>query len=191
MPTAPYIIIWKHFEEDSEIGEHLEAEYAFSLPYFIDGIDKENFENHRPTDLHMLHLIKGLLVGYFDKPPGIDTSFAKQKAEQILDEHLETFEADSLESLILDFAAYLREHNGNEASLQALMTGVEIAPASNHIKYDCCLDLYFCLEDDVVDERAIGIQKLKLLLNEIDTSEFDAELLEDFEILKEETLELE
>ena len=179
-----YTIIWKHFDQDSDIGIRLKAEDKFSLPYFVDGIDKENFENKRPTSLNTLHLIKGLLVGYFDKPPAVDTTFAKQKTREILTENLDTLKSDSLESLILDFAAHLRQQNGQEASFQALMTGVELLPNSNSIKYDGSLDLYSCLEDDILKDRKAGIQKLTTLLDDIDISKLDKELLGDYELLR-------
>jgi len=179
-----YTIIWKHFEKDSEIGVRLNAQQRFSLPYFVDGIDKKNFENKRPTSLNPLHLIKGLLVGYFDKPPEVDTAFAKQKAKQILTENLATFKSASLEDLILDFAAHLRQQNGQEASFQALMTGIEMIPNSNSIKYDGSLDLYSCLDEDILKDRRTGIQKLAELLEGIDASKLDSTLLENYALLK-------
>lgn len=186
MTKKGYLIIWKHFEKDSDTAVRLKAHDRFSLPYFVDGIDKDNFEHKRPTSLNPLHLIKGLLVGYFDQPPEVDTTFAKQKTKQILTEHLTSFKSGSLEDLILDFAMHLREQHGEEASLQVLMTGVELLPESNSIKYDCSLDLFNCLEDDVLDDRPAGIQKLTALLNEIDTTKINPELLEDYKLMKSE-----
>ena len=180
-----YSIIWKHFKSDSASGIHLKAPRHFSLPYFVDGKDKQLFEKKMPIELNVLHLIKGLLVGYFDQPPGVDTSFAQQKAKDILTEHLETFSSSSLENLILDFSAHLRKINGNEASLQALIAGIEIAPESNSIKYDCCVDLYNFVENSYEEaERKKGINRLTLLLNEIDESALDADLRSDLTLMK-------
>jgi len=179
-----YSIIWKHFKKESGLGIHLKAASDFSLPYFVDGEDKERFEKKQPLELHELHLLIGLLVGYFDKPPNVDTSFAKEKTKAILLENLEKFKSKSLEDLILDFAAHLREQNGQEASLQALMTGVELLPESNHIKYDGALDLYNYLLENNIKDREAGNLKLKELLNEIDSSSLDAELKEGLEIMK-------
>jgi hypothetical protein len=179
-----YSIIWKHFDKDTELGIRLEAKERFSLPYFIDGIEKEDFENKRPISLNPLHLIQGLLVGYFDKPPETDTAFAKFKTKTILNENLKTFKSESLESLILDIAAHLRLQNGQEASLQSLMTGVELVPESISIKYDCSLDLYNCLEDEILQDRKAGIQKLTELLEGIDTAKLDQTLLDDYKLLK-------
>lgn len=186
MPKESYSIIWKHFEKDSETGKHLKAQDRFSLPYFVDGIDKKQFDKRLSANLNPLHLIKGLLVGYFDKPPGADPSFAKQKIKEIITEQLDTFKSDTVENLILDFSAHLREKNGQEASLQALMTGTEIVPNSNSIKYDCCLDLFNCLEDDLLSERQAAIQKLSQLLHDIDPSKIDRALFDDYEYMKKE-----
>lgn len=181
-----YSIIWKHFEKASAIGKHLQAKADFSLPYFVDGQDKDNFEKKLPVDLHAIHLIRGLLVGYFDIPPGVDTTFAKQKTKQLVEEHLEMFGAPTVEDFIIDLSFLLRNNNGQEASLQVLMAGTEILPNSSQIKYDCCLDLLNCLDDNVIEERVAGIQKLKELLAAIDPKQIHPDLLGDLEVMKEE-----
>ncbi len=187
---ANYSIIWKHFDKESKIGLHLKANEGFSLPYFIDGTDKDAFEKKLPVDLHAVHLIRGLLVGYFDKPPEVDTSFAKQKAKELINEHLGMFGASSIEDFILDLSFILRDKNGQEASLQVLMAGIEILPDSHLIKYDCCLDLLNCIEDDVVPERLAGIQKLRELLSVIDSTKIHPDLLGDLEVMKSEATKL-
>ena len=187
MTDTNYTIIWKHFEADSSIGKHLGAEGKFSLPYFIDGFDKENFEKQLPANLHAVHLVRGLLVGYFDQPPATNTIFAKQMTKQILTEQMATFNAPTLEDLILDFAAHLRNENGNTASMQALMTGIELLPENNSIKYDCCLDLFQGIENNTIEERQAAIHKLAELLSQIDVSMLNPGLKEDYEYLVEET----
>ena len=186
MSSDNYLIIWKHFDKGSGIGNHLKINEAFSLPYFIDGEDKERFEKQEPADLHALHLIKGLLVGYFDKPPNTDTSIAQQKTAEILREHQEMFQANTLEDLILDFSAHIREQHGPKTSMQALITGVEILPDSNSIKYDCCLDLYNCIEDNELPDESAAIQKLVVLFKEIDTKVLNDEMKENYDVLREE-----
>ncbi|QSE97839.1 hypothetical protein [Fulvivirga lutea] len=175
-----YNIIWKHFNKNSYTGIHLRAKEDFSLPYFVDGEEKEKFEKKEPTALNPFHLVKGLLVGYFDKPPATDTSFAKAQAKKIITEQLPTFKSPSLESLVLDLSAYLRDTHGQQASLQSLMAGIELAPESSAIKYDCCLDLINCIEDDEIEDRIAGIQKLKILLSEINIKDLAPELAEDY-----------
>ena len=184
MTNRSYAIIWQQFDKGSDVGLRLKATNEFGLPYFVDGIDKTNFEKKLPVNLNPLHLILGLLVGYFDKPPAVDTAFAKQNTKQILIEHLEAFKTESLEDLILDFAAHLREQHGPEASLQALMTGVELVPDSNNIKYDGALDLYSCMEDGIIQNKAGGTQKLAQLLDGIDAKTLDPALLDDYQSLK-------
>lgn len=185
-PMSNYSIIWKHLSKDSEIGARLKAKNDFSLPYFVDGHDKELFENQKPVDLHAIHLLKGLLVGYFDKPPAVDTAFAQQMTKTIIEEHLETFGAATVEDFILDLSYHLRDNNGQEASLQALMAGTEVLSNSSTIKYDCCLDLLNCLDDNVLEERLAGIQKLHQLLAEIKTTELHPDLLDDLKVMKSE-----
>ncbi|MEQ8924690.1 MAG: hypothetical protein RLO81_02690 [Fulvivirga sp.] len=183
--TADYKIIWKHFENNSDTGTHLKAKVDFSLPYFIDGEEKIKFENKEPANLNQFHLVKGLLVGYFDKPPETDTRFAQSKAKQIITEQLPAFKSPSLESLILDLSAYLRDTHGQQASLQSLMTGTELVPESSAIKYDCCIDLINCIEDGEIEDRIAGIQKLKILLNKINIKDLTPELVEDYKQMNE------
>lgn len=179
-----YSIIWKRFNKTSPTGERLKANNDFSLPYFVDGNDKELFDNQQPVDLHAIHLIRGLLVGYFDKPPKVDTTFAQQMTKTILEEHLEMFGAKTLEDFIIDLSHHLRDNNGQEASLQALMAGTALLPNSSLIKYDCSLDLLNCLDDNVLEERPAGIQKLKELLAAIDPKQIHPDLLSDLEVMK-------
>ena len=186
MEKANYTIIWKHFEKGSETGIRFSAKDKFSLPHFVDGVEKDRFEKSLPVSLNVVHLIKGLLVGYFDKPPNTDTSFAKEHCKEILLEQLEIFKSASLADFILDFAAHLREQNGNEASLQALMTGIEIVPDSDNIKYDCALDLFNCIQDNLLDDYLAATQKLAHLVSEIDGTKLTPELAKDLETLKQE-----
>jgi hypothetical protein len=176
MTDKKYSIIWKHFTKESPIGLKLNVNDKFSLPYFIDGIDKEKFESKESLDLGALHLIKGILVAYNDDPPDTDTSIFKSKAKQILNEHLPIIKEESLETLIINFSAYLREKNGQEASLSALLTGTKLVPDSHLVKFDCCLDLYNSLIDNILKERQAAIRQLALLLNDLDVSMFREEL---------------
>lgn len=189
MSQQAYKIIWKHFEKSSEIGKHLDAKSDFSMPYFIDGEEMEKFEKQEAVSLNHIHLVRGLLVGYFDKPPKVDTSFAQSKAKEIIVEQLPNFGAASLESLILDLSTYLRDTFGQLTSMQSLSTGVELVPTSNTLKYDCCIDLINCIDDNQLPHKEAGIEKLQQLLSEINPKMLNSELLEDYkqmqEILKE------
>lgn len=184
--SQTYSIIWKHFDKNSETGNHLDAGENFSLPYFLDGEEKKLFDNKQHVvTLHSFHLVKGLLIGYFDKPPGIDTSFAKAKAKKIITEQLATFKASSLEDLIIDLSSYLRDTHGQQASLQSLITGIELIPESSTIKYDCCIDLINCIEDQEIEDRISAIQKLKEILSNINPEDLNPDLISDYqEMLK-------
>jgi hypothetical protein len=56
-----YSLIWKTFEADSDLGQHLGAEIDFSLPYFVDGTDKENFEKGLLKNFVEIHLLRGFV----------------------------------------------------------------------------------------------------------------------------------
>lgn len=178
--SAQYTIIWKHFKKNSPIGTRLSAKEDFSLPYFLEGEEKKKFEQKEAVELHVLHLVKGLLVGYFDKPPATDTAFAQKHALTIIEEQLNVFQSPSTEALIIDLSNYLRDTHGQQASLQSLMAGTEILPESSVIKYDCSIDLINCIDEGELDDRITAIQKLKILLSKIDTDKINPELAADY-----------
>ncbi len=180
MNSEKYAVIWKHFDQASEIGKHLEATKDFSLPYFLSAEEKVSFEKREQVNLNPFHLVMGLLVGYFDKPPGISTDFAKQKASSIIKEHLPSFKTSSLENLILDLSNFLRDSHGSKVSLQSLMAGTELLPKSSAIKYDACIDLITCIDNDLLEDRIAAVQQLKVLLSKIDFKDLDAELMDDY-----------
>lgn len=180
MSSEKYAIIWKHFDQTSEIGKHLKATKDFSLPYFVDGEEKVRLEKKEAVGLNPFHLVRGLLVGYFDKPPGIDTSFAKQHSEEIITEHIPSFKTDSLENLILDLSNFLRDSHGQTVSLQSLMAGTELLPKSSAIKYDACIDLINCIDNKLLEDRVAAVQQLKLLLSNIEVKNLNQALVNDY-----------
>jgi len=180
MNSEKYAVIWKHFDQESEIGKRLQATKDFSLPYFLTADEKEKFDKKEQVSLNPFHLVMGLLVGYFDKPPGVDTSFAKEKAATIINENLASFKTNSLENLILDLSNFLRDSHGQKVSLQSLIAGVELQPNSSAIKYDACIDLINCIDDDELEDRIAAVQQLKLLLSKIDAKKLNKDLVQDY-----------
>ncbi|SMG29420.1 hypothetical protein SAMN05661096_01834 [Marivirga sericea] len=180
MNSEKYAVIWKHFNHNSEIGDRLNAEQDFSLPYFLSEEEKAKFDKKEQVSLNPFHLVMGLLVGYFDKPPGIDTRFAKKKAASIIREHLPRFKTNSLENLVLDLSNFLRDSHGQKVSLQSLIAGVELQPSSSAIKYDACIDLIGCIDSDELEDRIAAVQQLKLFLSKIDAKELKQELVPDY-----------
>jgi hypothetical protein len=180
MSSEKYAVIWKHFDQESEIGKRLEASKDFSLPYFLTEEEKAKFDKKEQVSLNHFHLVMGLLVGYFDKPPRVDTSFAKKKTSTIIQEHLASFKTTSLENLILDLSNFLRDSHGQKVSLQSLMAGVELQPKSSAIKYDACIDLINCIDDNLLEDRIAAIQQLKLFLSKIDAKKLNQDLVGDY-----------
>ncbi|WP_375578918.1 hypothetical protein ABWH96_18155 [Marivirga tractuosa] len=180
MKSEKYAVIWKHFDQESALGKRLNASQDFSLPYFLTTEEKSKFDKKEQLSLNPFHLVMGLLVGYFDKPPETDTTFTKKKAKTIIEDNLASFKTDSLENLILDLSNFLRDSHGQTVSLQSLMAGIELIPKSSAIKYDACIDLISCIDDDELPDRIAAVQQLKLLLSKIDPSTLDKTLVEDY-----------
>jgi len=179
-----FSIIWKQFSKNSDLGRHLKTEDDFGLPYFVDGKNKQEFENSKLKRLSEFNLLRGILVGYFDNPPIIDTNIFKQKAEIILEDLKDHFNFESTEKLILDIATFLRNENGDQVSFIALLAGTEILPNSSVIKFDCCTDLYNQIERDDYSNKELGKKKLHELLNQIDKKKIDPAFIQHFETYK-------
>lgn len=172
-----YSIIWKQISQNSSLGEILEVSEDFALPYFVDGVDKQKFENFSLDSLSEIHLIRGVLVGYYDQPSMLDTRIFKFKAKTILMDLQKYFAYDTMENLILNVSAFIRNKNGDDASFRALLTGSEICPESSKIKFDCCTDLYNLLERDQFHDKKWGQEKLGELLQQIEVSEINTDFI--------------
>lgn len=180
-----YSIIWKQFSKTSELGEILEVSEDFALPYFVDGADKLKFEEFRLESLSKFHLLRGILVGYYDQPPILETHIFKLKAKTILMGLQEHFAHDTMENLILNISAFIRNENGDDASFKALLAGCKICPESSKIRFDCCTDLYNLLERDQYYDRKWGKEKLGELLQQIELSEINTDLISQIDTYRE------
>jgi len=173
-----YSIIWKSFQASSDLGEHLGAEKDFSFPYFIDGDDKEKFEKGALNNLAEIHLLRGLLIGYFDNPPTIDTNYSKKLFHKAIEDLRIHFDFETTEKLILDIASFIRRENGDYASHIALRTGLEIIPDNSKIRFDLCVDLYNMLERNDYGHTRQGIKLLKENLDKINTDDVRPDFIE-------------
>lgn len=179
-----YSIIWKQFSKDSKVGEHLNIQQDFALPYFVDGKDKQKFKNSNLNELSQIHLLRGILVGFFDNPPIVNTEIFKDHVKPILYDLQSHFEYESLEKLILNIAAYIRKENGDRASFKALLAGTEICPDSSKIKFDYCADLYNLLERGQFSDKKWGKEKLSELINQIDRKRIKPALIKQINTFK-------
>jgi len=179
-----YSIIWLPFSKDSEVGKYLNIQQGLALPYFIDGNDKRKFEHSNLDGLTQLHLLRGILVGYFENPPLVNIETFKENVRPILNDLQSHFDFDSLEKLILDIAAYIRKENGDRVSFKALLAGTEICSDSSKIKFDCCTDLYNLLERDRFSDKEWGKKKLRELINQIDRNEIEPALIKHLNTFK-------
>lgn len=173
-----YSLIWTTFKAGSDLGQHLGAENDFSLPYFVDGADKENFEKGLLNNFAEIHLLRGLLIGYFDNPPTIDTKYSKTLFPRIIEDLKSHFNFETTEQLILDTVSFIRQENGDKASHVGLMTGLEIIPNNSKIRFDLCVDLYNMLESNEYENIDQGLRLLEDSIEAIDTNEIRPDFIE-------------
>jgi len=176
--TKEFTIIWKSFSANSDLGNHLGAQKDFSFPYFIDGIDKIKFEEKKLSNLTELNLLRGLLIGFFDNPPFIDTDYSRTLIKRAIEDLRRHFNFQTIELLILDISSFIRRENGDAASHLALRTGLELLPNSSKIRFDLCVDLYNMLERKDYKRTEEGISLLKENLEKINTDEINPEFIE-------------
>jgi hypothetical protein len=172
-----YSIIWKTFNANSELGKYLGAVEDFSLPYFIDGDDKKRFELGTLNNLAELHLLRGLLVGYFDNPPTLDIIYSRTLFRNAIEDLRKYYNFQTTENLIIDISSFIRRENGDFASQTALRTGIELMPDSSKIKFDLCVDLYNLLERNEYKKTEEVINLLKENLAKINTNEIKPEFI--------------
>jgi len=175
--TKEYSIIWKTFNANSELGKHLGAIENFSLPYLIDGDDKKRFELGTLNNLAELHLLRGLLVGYFDNPPTLDIIYSRTLFKNAIEDLRKHFDFQTTENLILDISSFIRQENGDFASQTALRTGLELIPDSSKIRFDLCVDLYNLLERNEYKKTEEGINLLKENLAKINSNDIKPEFI--------------
>ena len=176
--TKEYSIIWKSFPANSDLGNHLGAKNDFSFPYFIDGNDKIKFEQGTLSNLSEIHLLRGLLIGYFDNPPSIDTDYSRTLFKNAIEDLRRHFDFQTTENLILDISSFIRRENGDIASHIALRTGLELLPNSSKIRFDLCVDLYNMLERKEYKKTEEGINLLKENLEKINTDDIKPDFIE-------------
>ena len=173
-----YSLVWKTFLANSNLGKNLGAERDFSLPYFIDGNDKIRFEQGTLYNFAEIHLLRGLLIGYFEEPPQVDINYSRTLFKKVIEDLKKYFDFQTTENLILDISSVIRRENGDFASHIALITGLEFNPESSKIRFDLCVDLFNMLERNEYKKKDVGINLLNENFKKIKAKEIRPDLVE-------------
>ncbi len=184
MSNKPFTIIWKQFNADSPLGEHLNATKDFALPYLIDGNEIEDFQSGKFTDLKELHLLRGIILGYSESPDIKNIEYSKSLFPAILSDLSSNYNINDTETLLLDISAFIRQENGMEACFMALKNATEILPNSSKLKFDCCIALYTLLEDNKFPDFKEGVKLINRLSDEIDPNQISPELVKHIDSFK-------
>lgn len=163
-----YSIVWLPVKAGSDLAMNLKASDSLSLPWFLESTKKRSFERRAETNLEAIDLLKGLLVAYMDEAPAVDMDLFRRHVPRILEDLREFFAVPSLETLLLEASALLREGSGDGVSLRALLSGAEILPESSKIKCDCSMDLWNLLERGEITDTDWGFGELKRMCGDID-----------------------
>lgn len=100
----------------------------------VDGEARGHLDAGRRVELGPLGLVRGILIGYLESSPYTDVS--QPHLRDALEDLVTVFHAPSLEIMLLDCSATLREDHGPSTWYSALQTAMAIVPRSALIKSD-------------------------------------------------------
>jgi hypothetical protein len=124
-------------------------------PYFLAG-ERWTAVTAEGVDLHPRDLLFGILLGYDVEPPSVDAAAGRPRLVEVLRVLADGFGEASLESLILNASAHLREAHGIAAGRRALRNGALMLPDSSRIR----ADLMFHLSESIPgagDDAALSL----------------------------------
>jgi hypothetical protein len=159
-----YTIFWQQYSPNSQVGQYWQVTENFALPYFAVKDKRDAPEKQ---------VLFGILIGYNDNPPAVNIEYTRSLFPKILRHLQKGFDYESLEKLILDVAANLRENVDDLLSYRVLINGTEIEPSSSKIKFDCAMSLYnLILKNDFSDIEK-GKSILRKLVNNINKNDIN------------------
>jgi len=170
MNRKKYSIVWKAFPPSVGFISASGATFPLHVPLFLEGHDLEVFEATGGLAFYPFNVLRGILVGLQDNPPTLDLPSIRPFLLKGLELLQCEFNAETMESLILDLAAHLRENHGIDPACSALKTGQEILPHSQKILSDLIMCLWRAAVDD---ESYIAIDEIARHGPTIDLKEID------------------
>jgi len=134
----------------------------------VDGEALNRFKEQQSVNTDEYQLLRGILVGYHDENMPHQSERNLKLLEGLLPTLAKGFGYDSIEALILEAAAQLREQNGDYPSYLALKTGMTVVPESSSIRSDFILDISSILESCLPDEPKDLLEKITEAFQDID-----------------------
>ncbi|MEO6865026.1 MAG: hypothetical protein ABI229_06220 [Gemmatimonadaceae bacterium] len=174
---ASFAMIWRNFRETSPTNRRLGPSQVVSFPYMLEGDARQAMQAGQRVALGPVELLRGIMIGYLDLPPVVDVS--KPHLRDALDDLVTLLSAPSLEILLIDAAADMRERHSMESARIALETGMTILPQSSLMRSD-----YIMTTWSAITSRAgmadFGLEESQRLCGDIVTaySSIDLDIVE-------------
>jgi|GEM_PF-1943949 len=131
---ARFTTVWQDFREISPTNRFLGPSKTISFPYMLEGEACAALSTGKRIALGPVELMRGILMGYLDCSAVVDVS--QVHLRDALEDLVILLSAPSLEILLLDGAAYMREQYGIGPGRSALQTAMAILPQSSLMKCD-------------------------------------------------------
>lgn len=132
--SSDYAVVWQGFRDTSPTNRSLQPSEVISFPYMLEGDACAALSTGKRIALGPVELMRGILMGYLESPPVMDVS--QPHLRDALEDLVILLSAPSLEILLLDGGAYMRERYGIGPGRIALQTGMAILPQSSLMKSD-------------------------------------------------------
>lgn len=130
----------------------------------LDGEACAAMKSGQRVELTAIGLLHGILVGYTEGSPVLDIS--KTHLLEALEDLVRVFRAPSLEILLLDASANLRDLYGPATALTALETAIDIVPQSSMVRNDLVLAKWAIISDKNA-RQLLDLDSQRRLCNDI------------------------
>jgi hypothetical protein len=132
--TRDYAVVWHQFTGTSPTRRILNPLQVIAFPYMLEGTPYNAMRAGKRVALGPVALLRGIVMGYMDCSLVVDVS--QPHLRDALEDLVILLSAPSLEILLLDGAAYMRERYGIGPGRIALQTGMALLPQSSLMKSD-------------------------------------------------------
>lgn len=160
----PFSIVWQPFEGRSPTGRPLAD--VVSYPYFVDGEAHEALIVGHGCELTFKGLLFGILVAARNGPPLANYASTPHLSDTLRD-LMRGFGAVTLEQMLLDASAMLREAHGDALARTALSTAHTVLPESAMIRSDLINTCWALLKDTRAPHEEL-LQQIDVLYRQKD-----------------------
>jgi len=160
----PFSLVWLPVPPSVELLASLGVKESMHVPMLLTGAHLERFQRTGEIALLPVPLMLGTLYGLSDPAPGVDRERWQARVPEVLAQLTALFDEPSVEQLILNAAAKLRDDVGSWMAARVLRNGLTLCPDSQPIRCDCVTDTWMAAEVRREPDTQAVMQELVALL---------------------------